>query len=373
MLRQKLGGPKTPSPMRPPLTKAASSSQIGHKPGATIQRPGAHKPRRTLERVLTDEKTALRRRAPGLSRWNTDSILPGLKREVSDTSLTSIPLNRVALHKRYSQREVDLDVVNQAAEAKMKKKATVDQELQGAIAALKRPNPRMAVKEYVEAGEKRAATQSRKSKNPVRNLFAQGVQVMATPKGNRRKDVFGGLPSLPQPTCNFAPEPDEIPPSSIPRVPSSVQKYTARLSKISQPRLPRGGTQNSIEQTPTRGPSKHTSNLLNPDSKPKPTDHSFLTPSKPRHPPNISTLHTTSRFPKDVQEKHLDSTQRPPSPLSPANLNIRETPIKPQVRVKEVHDLAKESIIITSSPPLLAGEEGSIYDALGWNDYDELS
>ena len=165
MLRQKLGGPKTPSPMRPPLAKAASSSQLRHKPGAAMQRPGLRKPRRTLERVLTDEKTTSQRRAPGLSRSMTDSVLPGLKREVSDTSLTSIPVNRVALHqsKRYSQREVDLEAVTQAAEAKLRKKASVEQELQGAIAALKRPNPRMAVKELVEAAEKRVAVVQSKS------------------------------------------------------------------------------------------------------------------------------------------------------------------------------------------------------------------
>ena len=130
-----------------------------------MQRPGLRKPRRTLERVLTDEKTTSQRRAPGLSRSNTDSVLPGLKREVSDTSLTSIPLNRVALHqsKRYSQREVDLEAVTQAAEAKLRKKASVEQELQGAIAALKRPNPRMAVKELVEAAEKRVAGVQSKS------------------------------------------------------------------------------------------------------------------------------------------------------------------------------------------------------------------
>lgn len=173
MLRQKLGGPKTPSPMRPPLAKAASSTQLGQKPGTALQRPGVRKPRRTLERVLTDEKAASQRRAPGLSRSNTDSALPGLKREASDTSLHSIPLNRVAVHKskRYAHREVDLKANSQAAEAKARKKASVEQELQGAIAALKKPNPRMAVKELVEAAdEKRAASSHSRSKISSRTL-----------------------------------------------------------------------------------------------------------------------------------------------------------------------------------------------------------
>ena len=168
VLRQKLGGPKTPSPIRPSLAKAASLSHLGRKPGAAIQRPGVKKPPRTLERVLTDEKAASRRRAPILSRSTTDSALPGLKREASDMTLSSIPLNRVALHKskRYSQREVDLNAVSQAAEAKSKKKASIEQELQSAIATLKRPNPRMAVKELVEAAEKRTAGSHARSRQP---------------------------------------------------------------------------------------------------------------------------------------------------------------------------------------------------------------
>ena len=168
MLRQKLGGHKTPSPMRPPLVKAASSSQLAQKPGTAMQRSGVRKARATLERVLTDERSASQRRAPGLSRSKTDSALPGLKREVSDTSLTAISLNRVALHKSklYSQREVDLNGVSQAVEAKLKKKASVEQELRGAIATMKKPNPRMAVKELVEAAERRVAGSHSRSNCP---------------------------------------------------------------------------------------------------------------------------------------------------------------------------------------------------------------
>lgn len=122
-----------------------------------MPRAQARKPRRTLERVLTDERSASQKPTPSLARSATDSVLPQMKREVSDTSLSSIPLNRVAMHKRYSQREVDLHAASQATDAKLKKKAKIDQELQSAIAALKKPNARMAVKELVEDAEKRVA------------------------------------------------------------------------------------------------------------------------------------------------------------------------------------------------------------------------
>lgn len=68
------------------------------------------------------------------------------------------------MHKRYSQREVDLYATSQAAEAKLKKKARVEQELQDAIAALKKPNPRVAVKELVEDAERRATASHPRSR-----------------------------------------------------------------------------------------------------------------------------------------------------------------------------------------------------------------
>lgn len=162
LLCQKLGGSKQPSPRRPPLAKCASSYG-SIKPGASLQRQQIRRPRRTLERVLTDERTASQKPPPSLPRSATDPVLPQVKREVSDTSLSSIPLNRVAMHKRYSQREIDLHATSQAAEAKLKKKTRVEQELRGAIAALKRPNPRMAVKDLVEYAERRAAASHSRS------------------------------------------------------------------------------------------------------------------------------------------------------------------------------------------------------------------
>ena len=86
-------------------------------------------------------------------------MVPGLKRETSDKSMSTIPVDRGGIQKskRFSQREVDLSAVSQATEAKLRKKASLEQELKGAIAALKKPNPRLAVKELVESAERRAA------------------------------------------------------------------------------------------------------------------------------------------------------------------------------------------------------------------------
>ena len=175
-LCQKLGGPKDPSPKRPTLVKAATA-YAPPRPGAPSQREKGRRPRRTLERVMTDERSTFQRPLPSLSRSVTEPNLPQLKREKSDTSLSAIPLNRVAMHKRYSQREVDLYAASQATETKLKQKAKVEQELHSAIAALKKPNPRMAVKELVEDAEKRVAGARSRSKSSHASLSERLLMV----------------------------------------------------------------------------------------------------------------------------------------------------------------------------------------------------
>lgn len=108
-------------------------------------------------------------------------MLPSLKREVSDVSMSSTTGNKVPLHKlrRYSQREVDLSAASQANEARLKKKAGVEKELQNAIAALKRPNARMAVKELIEDAEKRA-TSSRLTSKILMQLWH--INILTAPR-----------------------------------------------------------------------------------------------------------------------------------------------------------------------------------------------
>ncbi|KAL8794472.1 MAG: hypothetical protein Q9195_002945 [Heterodermia aff. obscurata] len=390
MLCQKLGGPKAPSPMRPPLAKAASASRLPQKPGASIQAPPHRKPRRTLERVLTEEK-GLQSRKPSLSRSATDSALPCLKREASDTAISLVGLNRAISQKtqRYSQREVDLKAVLLATQTKLQKKAAVERELQGAIAALKKPNPRMAVKELVEAAEKRAAgSNSRKPKNPVRSLFAQGVQVTATPRNRRQKDVFGELPRPPATTLTTADEPDEIPPSSAFRVPSSIQ--SAPRTKDKEPRLPRPYLQTTIEQTPTRGPLKHSKQLSSTGPGIGPSSI-FLTSSKPRR--ALDSIPQASQR-TNTQAVH-SSTSWPQEPGN-GDSKILETPHKDQIGASEQEKSCVPVAILSdtpprkfnpnvaggasaptfpSSPPMVEGEPAkSIFEALGWDDdVDELS
>lgn len=96
--------------------------------------------------------------------------------------MSSIPINNVK-SRRYSQREVDLGSISQTKEAKLKKKASIEQELKGAIAALKRPNPRMAVKELVDAAERRARVSDLQSKC---SFFFYGTISLRTRRAKER-------------------------------------------------------------------------------------------------------------------------------------------------------------------------------------------
>lgn len=357
-LCQKLGGPKTPSPARPTVRKAATSSQVISNPGAAVHRQQMRRPRRTLERVLTEERSTSRN-PPSLSRSATDSVLPRLKREVSEASMSSMPISNVSLSKsrRYSQREVDLGSISHAKEAKLKKKANVEQELKGAIAALKRPNPRMAVKELVEAAERRAGVSNlRKPKNPLRNPSAQGVQVLATPRGNKKRDVYHGLSSLRHSYQEALPEIEEVPPSSALREISSTPRARGnRPGACNLNVLPK------IEQTPCRGPSKLVRSYPN---------ESF-TPNRQieSRPPPMAVL--KSEYPVKLTSTSISDAANleTPSKAGPriqgqgsSEQGIQDTPVKGL-------KAAQVTALRTSTLSLLGNENDEcIYESLGWDD-----
>ena len=152
------------------------------------RRPGAKAAQRTLERVLTDDHLGHRRRVSSLSRSATESALPQMKREVSEISLSLMSTKGGTASQRYSHREVDLQACSQTVDAKVKTKAQVEHELRGAIATLKKPNARMAVKDFVDAADQRnERSRPRKPKHPLRHPFA--TQVAATPSKDRSLDV----------------------------------------------------------------------------------------------------------------------------------------------------------------------------------------
>lgn len=169
------------SPSKPKMSKSSSFSGAPSRPGAATKRPIPAKPRRSLQRVRTDERE--RRSGSGASvrpislmRSATLPALPGLKREISEApSLSSIPTtesqplqaNRggVLNSKRFSQREIDLSSLAPDSKARTKKQVDIDAELKEAILALKKPNRELAGKILAETAEQRSmATAHSRSK-----------------------------------------------------------------------------------------------------------------------------------------------------------------------------------------------------------------
>ncbi|KAL9614859.1 MAG: hypothetical protein Q9167_000692 [Letrouitia subvulpina] len=375
---KKLGGPIQSSKGRLPLGKAAIASQASLGSGAAMKRSVDRKSRGTLKRILTDEKSTSLRTKPSFSRAATESDLSMLKRNLSDPSLTVLPLNEVATRraKRYSQREVDFTAVSQAAQARMKKKADVEQELQGAIAALRKPNPRMAVKELVEAADKRMAGSQANGLRPLhRRSLGQNIQVMATPSARRHKRKLVGIPSSLQGIDSDHEEMEGNLPSGMSQIPRAPEALV--VNSVS--RCIHEGLNPSVEQTPSRGPSK-VSNLII-------RHYSSLQASDPKGRASSSTDKVEQSLPlassasdRSLKENfglsevfRTPTKQRPPlSGSQPGNPehDVENTPIQDMQALSNTENPNATDPLIF---PKGDRDEMSIYQRLGWDDdFNEL-
>ncbi|OMP88441.1 hypothetical protein BK809_0003198 [Diplodia seriata] len=172
-INKRLGGPSA----SPAKTSGSASSTHRSKPGEAAVRTdprAAQKKRRPLARVATENAAAHQPppRHPSLTRSSTDPLLlpPNLKREGSDAppSLSSIPLhqqketsqtsasrNSLSQFERFSRRTIDLDAMSKSNEAKLKKKAHVERELEKAIGTLRKPNRGAALKDVADTADSR--------------------------------------------------------------------------------------------------------------------------------------------------------------------------------------------------------------------------
>lgn len=445
---RKLGGPRISSPVRPPMKKSSSMSSASSRPGAASKRATLADNRRSLQRVLTDERAQSRSGSRGpsgaisLMRSATDPIIPGLKREGSETpSLTGIPsMNSQSLYagragvqksKNFSQREVDLSF-NALIDPKSKK-VNIEAELKDAISALKRPNRQLAGKAMVESAEKRtvtAASQARKAKKPIRNpvfegVRTSGVQILATPKSNRYKNM-DPEPELPPLHMEPEPEPSFIPPSSISRIPNSClnlanlpgsyppfkatpAKSTGRQQipvvsatptrNFSQSRLeydlPR------VEATPSRAPAAGRTSLRAENHMPVIAD----TPIRPAATPKIFEYTNTTvgnieippspSPPRAARNPTIDSFMLAPFGSRQENIyetptkqnRILSTPIKTMTEVqggmrnplkplsftsREANNIDGNNDNRVECEIAATKDDGDIYKSLGWDDDDDL-
>lgn len=420
----------------PAAKKTQSSSKSRRpEPGSEVKRePPAQKARRSLQRVLTDEKAAASLpRHPSLIRSKTAPTQHDAKRDSMEPMLPTVMGGSVRggiQVKRVENREIDLNAAARQHESKLRKvQMLADQkkELDNAIQNLRKPNREVVARDIAEDATKRMFTgggSSRKAKNPVRNPLGEGVQVMATPRGNRRKDAIVGLPPLPRtlaPSRSFAGEMEDRSLAESPiMIPSSTRRaisfsgpdstpFSAQRASRKRQREPQ--TQptelGSIQETPTRLPSKFLFDSQSTDLAHRPSMSSgkgkglFRVPDLPAprtdhndpfsYPQVMApTTPVSSRRKNNILAP--DSSPNPGrSPQGPRSSMITETPPKqqgpnPMLIPRSVPLFAPSTSQVPLSPAVIGSpvksaplvpvtpekpQTKSIYEQLGWDD-DEM-
>ncbi|KAJ4296547.1 hypothetical protein N0V90_006592 [Kalmusia sp. IMI 367209] len=367
LVNKKLGGPAPSSPfkrkaMKPPTTSRKSGES---------KEPDSKKSRRSLGRVTTDTtgRIGYAQVMPSLNRSATDSIiLNGIKREGSEVPLSAIPFQRspsaaarqsMSHLKLLKGREMDLNTSSAAAAARAKQRKRVEEDLQEAISALKKPNRGLVAGSYADDIEKRSlvsTNRSRKPANPVRKIV-KDVLVSATPRAGRRtKEIVEQTPvhqrnPFFRPRQSDAPSSDFCIPSSAARPASSVVPATVQRSATVRTLAPQG-----VAETPSRPPAGRTFSMPIAASMAM-----FATPSKHR------TMSPGSP-PRDIEAtptKVIASSPPDHSNLAPTPRTLFATPFKRAATAQ-----VAESPVPALSNPKKTETEPSIYDALGWNDDD---
>ena len=155
-----------PSPKRPVLARTLSKTKRRDNEASHDK---LLKRRKTLERVLTDDRLTRQGSVASLVRSNTDSAIPRIKREASEVSLSEVSATKgiKAMPRQYCQREVDLTAVSRTAEARLQRKQFIEQEKNAAIALLKKPNARLAVMDLLESKDQREAGAKARSRSMI--------------------------------------------------------------------------------------------------------------------------------------------------------------------------------------------------------------
>ncbi|KAI1265750.1 DNA replication regulator SLD3-domain-containing protein [Xylariaceae sp. FL1019] len=399
-INKKLGGPVMQSSPKSTQKRVITDSRVKTKPGAATKRP-ALKPTRTLDRVLSKETQRNRRsmsRGPSgviaLMRSASTPTIPLLKREASETaSLDSISRAEPnAPHERETSQVSATSVKRRSADAKEKRDAFVKAELQDAISTLRRPNRESVSIEIVEASERRATTslsQLRKSRKPTQHPRFQDV-VKATPAGNRFHNV---LESNRHPrsasslqVSDAIPEEYDVPSSS--RVPESAPRKRLPKEASDREALSLPNTHALIRDQVTATPAKP-STLSRPFVS-APDDEDGVVPASS---PVMSRKISQPKFlavKKPVTLDHRDSGigMLPSSP----RLTLTATPMKVRqngvfqhmdhyVTVTPVKRRLSDSVPVSTAgknentEPLPEAERATktVYQRLGWDDYDDLA
>jgi hypothetical protein len=370
MVSKRLGGPRGPTVL------ARKSSDGPNKPGNPASRKiPEKKPRKPLTRVSTDTLNQVGKPLPSLQRSATDLNLL-IKREGSEAprSLADVPPARSRKHapgpvstKRasllhevsFSKREVDLSAMSQASEAKVRKKAEVEQKLRDAISTLKKPNRAMATEDVAKSTDESFAKAIAKSRPSLgqRKSSEMTNQIMITATPRHTKSFSSRRQRMQSEERSF----DHFEPT--PAVPSSSARLKAAPFETfgSTPAVPQTGhrSRNAVDvaETPSRGFAKFMPTGLS-----RQPGTLLESPTAMR---GVPVAQTPIRCPK------IPALLATPATKFPVSRSRSDGDIDPDSAFRVNDGL----LLQRRSPDHVANERGStmIYDALGWDDaYEDL-
>lgn len=346
-----------------------------------------------------------------------------------------------SVHLRHlNRRQIDLNAIAAATDAKIKAKAEADNALRNAIDALKKPNRVLANREYADETDlRKQSAAAMKRPNAPRRISSKksGVQVGATPSHVRTADFLpkNAVEGSTAAAVVVTGSPFDRVPMSTPAVPNSISKSMGRPALVTT-KAPSGfsqpvfGTRSDevISATPSRGPAgRHADFLSQPSTSQPPSDLGtsraealmdramnrpvFVIPSSTRKPTTTMAMPTPY-----LDEEDMDTVAATPS-AGPSNMvDYFSTPSK-RARTVRPHHVERSRAAVLESPmkvlestasldeagygasiqidstprrtatpkisksqeagTLVTGSKGdemgaSIYDALGWDDADEL-
>ncbi|KAF2667643.1 hypothetical protein BT63DRAFT_297296 [Microthyrium microscopicum] len=354
---KKFGGPSN-SPEKP-RKSAPSRHKDKPKDKPNAKDAAATKPgQRRLQRTATDsQQHSATKRSPLLTRSNTEPaymLLDRVKREGSEHPLSALPFlgeqkkkvrkDSADKLKLLQRRVVSLKDMGPSR----KRKVAADDEIQAAIAAIKKPNRGGIGREAAEERERRVGASagagarkqdSRKALNPRSN-----VQVAATPRHNRKVDIFANKPSDTQRLSIMEEELQHVPSSgAASRVPdtevrASVVDMISETPSVS--RVKRGLFESM------KPPSKFSLGLGSLNEVPE--------AESPMH---TNTLHTTNTI-----------FATPVRPRSRSTFNDDSTNHDEHNTVSDSPTLTrKQPINIPATPEKSIHKSPDIFDAMGWN------
>ncbi|KAI9728613.1 MAG: hypothetical protein M1828_002719 [Chrysothrix sp. TS-e1954] len=360
-----------------PVTSFASKVA----PGTEIKRPRPSKIK-SAHRTQDNNDRSAKDKPPSLLRSVTDSHVQGIKRGQSasprdasmftDARRSLSRSNSIVQSRQIAQREVNMDAIAKYNDSRGKKKVESEHELKAAIAALKKPNRSLAVKDYAEAVDSSRTSTSNRPTKSVSNALRRNllpVEVNATPKRNKLSKH--GIVLTPRKDTGSALNTRESPiPSTMPLIPSSSIKAKAQAfhHETSTPMKSAMST-TSLFQTPSQG--KRTSSTLfrsaessgNQVAAPRP----LATKSTSSRAEPVSQSCSPAPFIPSSSPVHHATSSR--IPLAPKSANSTITPATSKHRDGDLLE-----VTVTHAPSkdsVESGEEAdaSIYESLGWH-YD---